>query len=110
MPVKMKYTLVFCVALFSIFSAKAQQIAIPDIQFETALINQGIDTGPLDGFISQVDAEAFTGILSISASGSGTMSTPIRDLTGIEAFVNITGLDASPTGAEIHTMDLSFNT
>jgi len=97
-------------AILTLNSVNAQQVSIPDVEFELALLNQGVDTGTLDGLISLVDAESFTGVLDISTSGSGSMATPIKNLTGIEAFVNITGLDSSPTGAEIHTMDLSFNT
>ncbi len=107
-----KNLITLCILLLCVLTIEAQQIAIPDQNFEKVLINQGIDTGALDGFISQIDAEAFTGILNISAieGGSTGDTNKITNLTGIEAFINITGIDASPNGAMIDTMNLSFNT
>lgn len=63
------------------------QVSIPDVNFETELIAQGIDTdGLVNGQISTADALAKTGTLNVS-------SKSITDLTGIEAFTNITRLN-----------------
>ncbi|KIX20543.1 hypothetical protein SY27_11560 [Flavobacterium sp. 316] len=60
-------------------------VNIPDQNFEQALLDLNIDTdGLLNGTICRVDAEAAT-ILNIS-------NRNISNLTGIEAFVNITKL------------------
>lgn len=65
------------------------QVSIPDINFETELITQGIDTdGVVNGQISTADALAKTGTLNVD-------SKSISDLTGIEAFTNITRLDCT---------------
>lgn len=80
-------------------------INIPDIHFETKLIELGIDS---DGIVNQQmlrsDAEK-SDRLDLNLS---TESGQIIDLTGIEGFVNITFLSAA--GQEIEDIDLSFNT
>jgi Leucine-rich repeat (LRR) protein len=78
---------------------------IPDIHFESKLIELGIDS---DGIVNQQmlrsDAEKLNRLdLNLSAS-----SGKIVDFTGIEGFVNITFLSAA--GQEIKDVDLSFNT
>jgi len=76
----------------------SQYTSIPDANFEQGLVDQGIDTeGTLDGQILTADAEAVT-YLDVS-------SQRIEDLTGIEAFVNITDLNCSSN--EIEALDLS---
>jgi Leucine-rich repeat (LRR) protein len=77
-------------------------VYIPDLNFEQALIDFGIDS---DGVVNQSiltsDAEGVTGRLDICCR-------EIQDLTGIEAFVNITELQA---GANLLTeIDVSQNT
>ena len=65
------------------------QVSIPDLNFETELIAQGIDTdGLVNGQISNADALAKTGTLNVDDKN-------ISDLTGIEAFTNITRLDCN---------------
>ncbi|SHJ09077.1 hypothetical protein SAMN04487911_1117 [Arenibacter nanhaiticus] len=80
-------------------------LRIPDIHFETKLIEQGIDS---DGIVNQQilksDAEAVSKLNLNLAANLGE----IRDLTGIEGFVNITFLSAE--GQQIKDIDLSFNT
>ena len=64
-----------------------QYTAIPDVAFETALIAGEIDSeGTLDGQILTVDAEGFSGTLNLNSSG-------VLDMTGIEAFINMAGLN-----------------
>ncbi|HLV70447.1 MAG TPA: T9SS type A sorting domain-containing protein [Xanthomarina sp.] len=65
------------------YSSFAQYTAIPDANFEQKLINNGIDSNPVaDNQILTAEAVAFSGELNIANSG-------ISDLTGIEAFVNM---------------------
>ncbi|HET8810758.1 MAG TPA: T9SS type A sorting domain-containing protein [Flavobacteriaceae bacterium] len=64
-------------------------VYIPDVNFENALLNHSpvIDIN-VDGEIHLSEAEAFTGTLDISNQN-------ITDLTGLETFINITGLNCS---------------
>ena len=92
-----KAYIIFVLALFHIVSCSSDDetpnplndtyLSIPDIQFETKLIEQGIDS---DGTINQQmlksDAEAVS-ILDLNLSNN---FGKISDLTGIEGFVNIT--------------------
>jgi len=79
-----KITLVLLLFISS-YSLNAQTTAIPDPNFEAALIAEGIDTNGVTGNILDSDAAGVTGILSIQNEG-------ITDLTGINAFTNMTGL------------------
>ena len=64
----------------------AQTTAIPDANFEQALIDLGIDT---DGIINQSVATAdISGVTSLNVHGKN-----INDLTGIEAFSSLQILD-----------------
>lgn len=59
-------------------------VNIPDANFKSKLIQLGVDTNS-DGEIQYSEAALKTGTLNVSSSN-------ITDLTGLEAFVNITGL------------------
>ena len=80
-------------------------LTIPDVHFETMLIEQGIDS---DGIINQqmfkADAEKVTKLDLNLTSNFGD----IEDLTGIEGFINISLLSAA--GQKLETVDLSQNT
>lgn len=80
-------------------------LSIPDIHFETKLIEQGIDS---DGIINQqilrAEAEKVSRLDLNLSSNSGKIS----DLTGIEGFINIKLLSAGIQ--EIERIDLSHNT
>lgn len=79
-------------------------LEIPDAEFESKLINQGIDTdGELNQRMLKTDALSVTH-LNLDHSGGGE----IYDLTGIEGFVNLTKLSAFQN--EIASLDLEFNT
>ena len=82
----------------------AQIVNIPDPNFKARLIIAEVDTNN-DGEIQVSEAEAVTGMLDV---GLFHPDYPIYDLTGIEAFVNITGLNV--WGNELTTLDLSSNT
>src|SRR5690606_37323699 len=72
--------------------------------FKQRLIDEGVDTNN-DGEIQVSEAEAVTGMLDVSIF---LPDYPIYDLTGIEAFINITRLNV--WGNELTTLDLSSNT
>lgn len=80
-------------------------LTIPDVHFETVLIEQGIDS---DGIVNQqmlrTDAEKVTRLDLNLTSNFGD----IEDLTGIEGFINISLLSAA--GQKLETVDLSQNT
>src|SRR5690606_17346721 len=75
----------FILSFFSNFLF-AQNVNIPDANFKNALLAHDpvIDTNS-DGEIQVTEAEAITGALNVG-------SKSISDLTGIEAFVNLTEL------------------
>lgn len=80
-------------------------LKIPDRHFETMLIEQGIDS---DGIVNQqilkTDAEKVSRLdLNLFADFG-----EIKDLTGIEGFVNIKQLFAA--GQKIENIELSYNT
>lgn len=78
---------------------------IPDVHFETMLIEQGIDSdGVLNQQMLRADAEKVS-VLDLNLSGN---FGEIRDLTGIEGFVNLTSLSAA--GQQLEEIDLSSNT
>ena len=85
--------------LFSI-SFQAQYTAIPDTNFEQALIDQGIDSeGILDNQILTFDVESVEDLVLDSLG--------IEDFTGIEAFTALEFLSCSSSSME--TLDLSAN-
>ena len=80
----------------------AQYIAIPDANFEQALIDFGVDSeGTLDGQILISDANSQTGLSIINRN--------VTDFTGIEAFVNIQLLDVS-YNTNLVSLNTTFNT
>src|SRR5690606_36775890 len=80
----------------------AQIVNIADPIFKERLFMEGVDTN--NDFERQVsEAEAVTGKLDVSIH----LPEPIYDLNGIEAFINITGLDVC--GNQVTTLDLSNN-
>lgn len=100
----MKHFYVILLTLFSVLGVQAQIVNIPDANFKNALLNHfpPIDTNG-DGEIQVTEAEAY--MYDIYLSGIYN----IVDLTGIEAFVNIQGLDVSAHN-NLTDMNLSSNT
>lgn len=81
--------------------AIAESVIIPDIYFKAELVaNTSINTDG-DTEISVAEAEAFTGSINVSKS-------QISDLTGIEAFINLTFLDCQSN--RLTSLDVSKNT
>ena len=81
----MKTTLLLLlVILFSNLSI-AQTTAIPDPNFEQALINLGLDSGPIDGVVLTANIDTVTE-LDVSWQN-------INNLTGIQDFSSLVVLD-----------------
>ncbi|MGK0379491.1 T9SS type A sorting domain-containing protein [Patiriisocius sp. Uisw_017] len=97
----MNKTYIFFVLFFSAMYVNAQIVDIPDPNFKNALLsmNPDIDANN-DGEIQVAEAQETTTI-SVNAAF-------IDDLTGIEAFVNITYLDC--TSNNLTFIDVSNNT
>ena len=87
------------------------QTSIPDVNFEQALIDFGLD-GVLDGMVdNDANAALETGTLSIPNYTNADMSVNggrITDFTGISAFSNITGLNLNYNDMAT-VLDLSAN-
>lgn len=82
----------------------SKYVIIPDAQFETKLIEQGIDTdNKINRRILKSDA-ARVDYLDVSTQ---TVSEEISDLTGIEGFPNLKSLYA--IGNKLSAIDLSNN-
>ena len=79
--------LLFIILLLSNFIGLAQYTLIPDVIFEQALFNKGIDVGAIDGKVLTASVNKLT-TLNIS-------NEYITDLTGIQDFVALTELDCS---------------
>ncbi|WP_111683809.1 T9SS type A sorting domain-containing protein [Winogradskyella tangerina] len=75
------------------------QTFVPDDNFEQTLIDFGYDSGPLDDYVLTATVETIT-FLDLSGRN-------ISDLTGIEAFVNLTTLNTENN--TISVLDLSLN-
>lgn len=95
----MKKLLIIPTLLLSILSTYAQTTAIPDANFEQALINLGLDSGPINGNVPTPNIDTLTA-LSISSQN-------ISDLTGIEDFDALTYLNC--TNNQLTSLDLSQN-
>ena len=78
-------------------------VNIPDANFEQFLVDRGHDTNGLNGNILTTDAQALTTLVI-----PNSVASSINDLTGIEAFTQLTELDVQYTN--ITSLDLSQNT
>ena len=96
----MKKTLLLLLCGVAVTSV-AQNIYFPDANFKSALLLDRTLNSNGDSQITIVEATAFTGELSVS-------NKSITDLTGIEEFVNITGL--SCYNNQLTSLDVSKNT
>ena len=79
-----KYIFLFIV-LFVTININAQNVNIPDPNFKSFLLSSLQFNPNQDGDISYAEANAFTGLMDCSGLN-------ISDLTGVEAFVNMTEL------------------
>ncbi|MCI9844858.1 T9SS type A sorting domain-containing protein [Flavobacterium pectinovorum] len=97
---KMKITLSTFLLLLLTTIAQSQNITIPDTKFKDYLVaNTSINTNG-DAEISKTEAEAFTGSIGCSWKS-------ITNLSGIEAFINLTSLDCEYNS--LTSLDLSAN-
>lgn len=85
--------------LLSLFVSNAQTTAIPDSNFEQALINLGYDSGPIDGVVLTANINGVTNLTVVNKN--------ISDLTGIEGFSNLNNLTCMVNPITI--LDLSQN-
>ena len=99
MTKKLLYLIIGAIA--TVTTANAQDVNIPDPFFKNYLVNNMAINTDGNTEISVAEATAFTG--GIFAQNRG-----INDLTGIEAFTNITRLDCYANN--LTTLDLSNNT
>jgi type IX secretion system substrate protein len=81
----------------------AQTTLIPDAIFEQKLINQGYDTGLINGSVPTANIDTITSFGVVGAPGDY-----IYDLTGIEDFTSLIRLNCGNN--KIDTLDLSQNT
>jgi len=91
----------------SLFSTRlqAQTTAIPDANFEQALINLGIDSdGTINGQVLTADVETVT---TLDINYYDTNIGYIQDLTGIEDFVNLEVLNVN--GHALTALNVSHN-
>ncbi len=76
-------------------------VNIPDANFKTNLLNNAAINTNGDGEIQVTEATAFTGTINCS-------STNLINVTGLEAFVNLTGLICT-NNAQLLSLDVSQN-
>ena len=79
----------------------AQNVNIPDSGFKSYLVNNAAINTNGDSEIQVSEANAFTGTIDVSFYG-------ISDLTGIEAFTQLIGIDCSNN--QLTSLDISNNT
>ncbi len=97
-------TLLLTILTFTVYG---QDVNIPDANFKSLLLsNSAINTNN-DTEIQLTEAQAFTGTINVNGNGK-LNSQKILDLTGIEAFVNITKLFCYNN--LITSLDVSKNT
>ncbi|WP_281297393.1 T9SS type B sorting domain-containing protein [Flavobacterium limnophilum] len=95
----MKRLLLLFILLTSFFG-RAQYTAIPDVNFEKALIDLGIDSGAIDGKVLIANV---SGITSLDVSKKA-----ITDLTGIQDFTSLKKLDCAEN--QLTNLDVTKNT
>ncbi len=95
-----KEVTILCGLMFAVIAlnSNAQIVSIPDLNFKAALITAGIDTSG-DGEISYAEAALITSL--------NVNSKSIADLTGIQAFVNLTDLNCYSN--QLTSLDMSSN-
>ncbi|MBF4472894.1 T9SS type B sorting domain-containing protein [Flavobacterium sp. HJJ] len=98
---KKAFILIFYLLSFSIYS---QYTLIPDINFEKTLISQGIDNGIPDGKVLTASIDKIK-ILNISKPND--YYNKIKDLTGIQDFLELQDLDCSNN--ELTSLNMSKN-
>ncbi|MFV0571595.1 MAG: T9SS type A sorting domain-containing protein [Xanthomarina gelatinilytica] len=96
-----KTVLILTLIIFSLYELHSQVVNIPDVNFKSYLLGEPSINTNADAEIQVTEAEAFTGYLACNNLG-------IADLTGIEAFINLTELYINDNN--LSSIDLSGNT
>lgn len=96
----MKTITTFFAMALSVLQAYSQHTAIPDVNFEKALIDLGYDSGNTDGFVTTASIDTIS-YLNISGKN-------IKDLNGIQDFKALADLNCSNNN--ITDIKLSNNT
>jgi hypothetical protein len=96
----MKTLLSFILIILFSNLAIAQTTAIPDVNFEQALINLGLDSGSPDGVVLTANIDTVTA-LNVTLSN-------ISSLSGIEDFTSLTELNCPSN--QISNLNISQNT
>jgi hypothetical protein len=99
MKLKLLYSSLLVSALF--LNSSFSQTLIPDPVFEQYLIDQNLDTAPINGSVPTAN---IVNVTSLNVSGTG-----VSDLTGIEDFTSLTFLDVSENTL-LNSLDISNNT
>ena len=86
-------------SLFLVFQLKSQTTNIPDPNFETAIIQLGLDTFPTNGTVPTANIDTLKNLFMSNLS--------ISDLTGIEDFQQLSILVVNSN--DLTTVDLSQN-
>ena len=101
MKAKLFSNLIYLFTLIGVTALNAQIVNIPDVNFKAELVNNtNINTNG-DTEIQTTEATAFTGTVNV-------IGKQISDLTGIEAFVNITSLRCENNN--LTSLDVTQNT
>jgi Leucine-rich repeat (LRR) protein len=100
-------TLIVTLLLIIIYG-NAQNVNIPDANFKALLVGNPLINTNGDGEIQYTEAMAFADCLDVHRPNYVPLPPAIQDLTGIEAFKNIIGLNCSNNN--LHNLDLSANT
>lgn len=86
--------------LLPCFFGQAQDTAIPDANFEKALIDLGIDNGAIDGKVLTANVSGITSLV--------VRDKDITDLTGLQDFLSLKDLNCSKN--KLTSLDISKNT
>tara|TARA_R110002126_G_scaffold30602_1_gene99770 strand:+ start:24998 stop:25426 length:429 start_codon:yes stop_codon:yes gene_type:complete len=107
----MKTKLILVITFLVSLTFYSQTIAIPDSNFEQALIDLGWDTNGLDGFILQADAQAIDSLKignPVTNDLIPNVAAKIQSIVGVAAMTNLIYLNLRDN--EISEVDLSANT
>ena len=96
-----KLLLFFSLFIFGVCTVHSQIVNIPDANFKNYLLGEATINTNADTEIQTTEAEAYTGYLACNNLG-------ISDLTGLEAFINITELYVNDNN--LTNIDISANT
>ena len=100
----MKTYLLFLLVTVYSCQLSAQNTLIPDENFEQVLIDLGLDTGTVNGFVPTANIDTVTSLI-LPPGGSYNR---IQDLTGIESFIELVHLECKDNS--LWSINISQNT